>query len=114
MGAPPAQKFLDRGLVVTYDGSMTGLEQYVDEHSPTPLIAVRVTVSRRARARWLPYFIGGLGLGLLIPALVIASGFAVDLGYYGGAWYAASVLWAAGYLGLVTGAVGVYFWSTKR
>jgi hypothetical protein len=94
------------------------LERYDAEEDTVPNLAplpadafprfdFPVTVTRpvsRLRTGF-PYFVGGLALGGLVPAVAWSALFLVDLGSYGAFWYAAGVLGAAGYIGVMVGVV---------
>lgn len=71
-----------------------------------PRVDIPVTMAPVSRLRkGLPYLVGGLALGGLVPAVAWSALFLVDLGSYGAFWYAAGVLGAAGYLGMTAGVV---------
>lgn len=75
-----------------------------------PRVDIPVTMAPVSRLRkGLPYLVGGLALGLMPIALVVAFGFLVDYSALGAGWYGAMVFWGCAYVGGGVGVVATYF-----
>ena len=103
---------------------MAQLSPYVDQECPTkpeiprtaevaygdgPGVYWRLPAVRSFARRAFPFLLGGLALGLLPVALVVAFGFLVDYSALGAGWYGAMVFWGCAYTGAFVGVLATYF-----